>query len=211
MVYRRHGDRIGATRMVKFAWKSRPVSTRRPLGWQARLSDGAPRVSRTGTKPCCAGHTPISRGLPRGSKPLGVPVLYLGDLFERPEIRDLLAVMSLTCEPERGGLLRVATFPEYCIPLEDVRAVLGFAAAEGIFPLQAIARIDEISGITDAGRRGLGSLRSHLDFVRPGTSAAVHAVRVSLYAKPVPRHSCSTMTRSPAHASALRSINSCSS
>ena len=81
--------------------------------------------------------------------------------------------MSLTCEPERGGLLRVATFPEYCIPLEDVRAVLGFAVAEDLFPLQAIARIDEMPGITDAGRRGLALLRSHLDFVRPGTPAAV--------------------------------------
>ena len=120
----------------------------------------------------CRSHTYLARFASR-LEALGIPVLYLGDLFERPEIRDLLALMSLTCEPERGGLLRVATFPEYCIPLEDVRAVLGFAAAEGIFPLQAIARIDEISGITDAGRRGLGSLRSHLDFVRPGTPAAI--------------------------------------
>ena len=120
----------------------------------------------------CRSHTYLARFASR-LEALGIPVLYLGDLFERPEIRDLLALMSFTCEPERGGLLRVATFPEYGIPLEDVRAVLGFAAAEDLFPLQAIARIDEIPGITDAGRRGLGSLRSHLDFVRPGTPAAV--------------------------------------
>ena len=120
----------------------------------------------------CRSHTYLARFASR-LEALGIPVLYLGDLFERPEIRDLLALMSFTCEPERGGLLRIATFPEYGIPLEDVRAVLGFAATEDLFPLQAIARIDEIPGITDAGRRGLGSLRSHLDFVRPGTPAAV--------------------------------------
>ena len=120
----------------------------------------------------CRSHTYLARFTAR-LEALGIPVLYLGDLFERPEIRDLLALISFTCEPERGGLLRVATFPEYGIPLEDVRAVLRFAAAEDIFPLQAISRIDEISGITDAGRRGVGSLKSHLDFVGPGTPAAV--------------------------------------
>ena len=120
----------------------------------------------------CRSHTFLARFASR-LEALGIPVLYLGDLFERPEIRDLLALMSLTCEPERGGLLRVATFPEYGIPLQDVRAVLGFAAAEDLFPLQAIARIDEIPGITDAGRQGLALLRYHLDFVRPGTPAAV--------------------------------------
>ena len=135
----------------------------------------------------CRSHTFLARFASR-LEALGIPVLYLGDLFERPEIRDLLALMSLTCEPERGGLLRVATFPEYGIPLQDVRAVLGFAAAEDLFPLQAIARIDEIPGITDAGRRGLALLRSHLDFVRPGTPAAVLLFRVSLHAKPIPGH-----------------------
>ena len=114
-----------------------------------------PEASRTGIRPCCAGPTRISHGSRRGSEALGTPVLYLGDLFERPEIRDLLALISFPCEPERGGLLRVATFPEYAIPLEDVRAVLEFAAADDLFPLQAIARIDEIPGITDAGRRGV--------------------------------------------------------
>ncbi len=119
----------------------------------------------------CRSHTFLARFASR-LEALGIPVLYLGDLFERPEIRDLLALISLTCEPKRGGLLRVATFPEYGIPLQDVRAVLGFAAAEEIFPLQAIDRINEIPGITDAGRRGLASVRSHLGFVQPGTPAA---------------------------------------
>lgn len=120
----------------------------------------------------CRSHTYLARFASR-LEALGTPVLYLGDLFERPEIRDLLALISFTCEPVRGGLLRVATFPEYAIPLEDVRAVFRFAAAEDLFPLQALARVHEIPGITDAGRRGLASLRSHLDFVRPGTPAAI--------------------------------------
>ena len=119
----------------------------------------------------CRSHSFLARFASR-LEALSIPVLYLGDLFERQEIRDLLALISFTCEPERGGLLRVAVFPEYGIPLQDVRAVLGFAAAEDLFPLQVIARIDEIPGITETGRRGLASLRSHLGFVQPGTPAA---------------------------------------
>ena len=36
----------------------------------------------------------------------------LGDLFERSEIRDLLAVVSLSAGDGRG-LVRIAEFPEY--------------------------------------------------------------------------------------------------
>ena len=119
----------------------------------------------------CRSHTYLARFALR-LEALGIPVLYLGDLFERQEIRDLLALISFTCEPECGGLLRLAVFPEYSIPLQDVRAVLGFATTEGIYPLQAIARIDEIQGITNAGMQGLALLRSHLCFVQPGIRAA---------------------------------------
>ena len=102
----------------------------------------------------------------------GIPVLYLGDLFERPEIRDMLALISFTCEPERGGLLRVATFPEYNIPLKDVRTVLAFATAENIYPLQAIRRLNDITDLSKIGRQKLTLLESHLAFVQPGTLAA---------------------------------------
>ena len=119
----------------------------------------------------CRSHTYLARIALR-LEALGIPVLYLGDLFERPEIRDLLALISFTCEPERGGLLRLAVFPEYGIPLQDVRAVLGFAAAQDIYPVEAIARIDDIGGVTEAGSQGLALLRSHLGFVQPGTPAA---------------------------------------
>ena len=135
----------------------------------------------------CRSHTYLARFALR-LESLGIPVLYLSDLFERAEIRDLLALISFTCEPKRGGLLRVAAFPEYGIPLQDVRVVLGFAAAEDIYPLQAIVRIDEIGGVTEAGRRGLALLKSHLGFVQPGTPAAAPVVRISLHTKPISGH-----------------------
>lgn len=117
----------------------------------------------------CRSHTNLARFAAR-LEAHGIPVLYLGDLFERPEIRDMLALISFTCEPERGGLLRVAQFPEYNIPLDDVRAVLEFAQAQDVYPLSALARLDEISKLTAKGREGLARLASHLFFVQPGTT-----------------------------------------
>lgn len=117
----------------------------------------------------CRSHTNLARFASR-LEAHGIPVLYLGDLFERPEIRDMLALLSFTCEPERGGLLRVARFPEYSIPLDDVRAVLAFAGAQKIYPLEAIAHLDDIPNLTPEGRLGLALLSMHLDYVRQGTA-----------------------------------------
>lgn len=120
----------------------------------------------------CRSHTNLAR-FAAGLEAQGVPVLYLGDLFERPEIRDMLALLSFTCEPERGGLLRVAGFPEYAVPLEDVRAVLAFARKQETNPLDAIRRLDDIPELTASGRRGLARLAEHLADVHPGTPPAV--------------------------------------
>jgi len=53
-----------------------------------------------------------------------VPVLYLGALLERPEIKDLLCLLALLADPGGSALLRVAAFPEYDVPQADALAVL---------------------------------------------------------------------------------------
>ena len=112
----------------------------------------------------------------------GIPVLYLGDLFERPEVRDLLSLVSLTCEPKRGGLLRVATFPQYSVPLEDVRAVLEYARVQDITPVEVLRRLDQVTQLTGAGRRGLTLLSEHLDGISFNTPAA-HFVSTYLFSR----------------------------
>ncbi len=69
----------------------------------------------------------IGAGLER----LGVPISYLGDLFARDEVRDLMAVLAIGAEPGGIGLLRVATRPPYGVPRADVLAVIRCAAASG--------------------------------------------------------------------------------
>ncbi|MDB5575340.1 MAG: UvrD/REP helicase [Bradyrhizobium sp.] len=55
---------------------------------------------------------------------LGIPVLFLGSLFERPEVKDLLCLLSLLVDGRAMGLARVACMPPFRMSLADVAAVL---------------------------------------------------------------------------------------
>ena len=101
---------------------------------------------------------------------LGIPLLYLGDLFERPEIRDLLALLSIDAEPGGIGLVRVAQLPEYDATPQDALAVISWAKEERVSIIDALCRTAEIENLTEAGRVGLARLSAHLEGVGPATS-----------------------------------------
>ncbi|HYD17687.1 MAG TPA: ATP-dependent helicase [Patescibacteria group bacterium] len=50
----------------------------------------------------------------------GIAVLHLGSLFEREEVRDLLAILTLAVDPFGSGLVRIGAMPRYDIPLQDI-------------------------------------------------------------------------------------------
>jgi superfamily I DNA/RNA helicase/Zn-dependent peptidase ImmA (M78 family) len=54
----------------------------------------------------------------------GVPTLYVGELLERPEIKDILAVIQVIVERMPRALLRVASLTEPSMGLADVQAIL---------------------------------------------------------------------------------------
>ena len=135
----------------------------------------------------CRSHNNLARFASR-LEAQGIPVLYLGDLFERPEVRDMLALISLTCEPKRGGLLRVASFPEYNVPLEDARAVLTFAASENIYPLQAMTRLDKITGPYRNWPPRVGIARVSFDICTTRNPCGGFTIRISPHAKQVSGH-----------------------
>lgn len=97
-----------------------------------------------------------------GLEATGIPVLYLGDLFERSEVRDLLAILSFVCEPRRGGLLRLAELAPYRMDLADVRRFLTEAGERDCTPFDLLSKLDEIDGLTPAGRTALATLREDL-------------------------------------------------
>ncbi len=91
----------------------------------------------------------------------GIPVLYLGNLFERPEIRNLLSLIALACEPDGRGLIRVARFDEYGIPLSDVQALLALARERSIpFPRALSLRLNLPGSLRRQSCLSLPSARS---------------------------------------------------
>ena len=113
----------------------------------------------------CRSHTTLGR-IGAELERAGVPVLYLGDLFERPEVRDMLSLLSLACELDGRGLVRVARFPEYNISLSDVLALLGLARDREIpFP-DALDLASITDTISTQGKERLTLLKGHLDGLR---------------------------------------------
>jgi superfamily I DNA/RNA helicase len=82
-----------------------------------------------------------------------IPALFLGDLLARPEVKDLLSLLSLACEGHGQGLLRAVTMPEYASSREAVRAVLREAQGSGRPALACLATSAE---------PGLRRLHAHL-------------------------------------------------
>lgn len=125
---------------------------------EAERADGVPYREQV---VLCRTHTNLAR-IGAALEERGVPVLYLGDLFEREEVRDLLALLSLACGDERG-LVRVARFPEYSIPLRDVRTLLKVARDEGHDFPDALELASERDDISDSGKAGSALLAAHLE------------------------------------------------
>ncbi|MGJ4903157.1 UvrD-helicase domain-containing protein [Bradyrhizobium sp. HKCCYLS2058] len=76
----------------------------------------------------------------------GIPVLHLGSLFEREEIRDLLSLLSLATDRFGAGLVRICTMPRYQASLQDVKRLLAHLDG-GDKP--ALSRLDELAELPD--------------------------------------------------------------
>lgn len=93
---------------------------------------------------------------------LGVPLLYLGDLFERKEIRDLLSLVALDAEFGGIGLVRVAAFPEYQVPREDALTLIRWTQVNRVPIFDGLTRVSELEGLSEQGRAGLAMLGAQL-------------------------------------------------
>src|SRR5690606_28632301 len=86
------------------------------------------RQRETGTPFCrqallCASNARLSE-IAEGLETRGIPVLHLGSIFERPDIKNLLALLSMLTDPQVAGLVRVATMAGHEMPLQDVMHVI---------------------------------------------------------------------------------------
>jgi DNA helicase II / ATP-dependent DNA helicase PcrA len=102
-------------------------------------------------------HTTLAR-LARHLERSGVPCLYFGDFFERPEIRDLLSLLSLVAERAGIGFFRAAQLQQYAVPPADIAAVFRWRREQDIAMQVALRRHNEIPDISERGRAALRRL-----------------------------------------------------
>jgi len=100
----------------------------------------------------------------------GIPVLYLGPLFERSEIKDLLCVLSIVAEDVGPGLVRAAGLPEYGVPLEDALAVINTAKETEQRVSDLLQKLEGANGLSPKGREGLRLLGDHVQGMTRGTT-----------------------------------------
>lgn len=102
----------------------------------------------------CSGNDKLAK-FARRLERLGIPVLYLGSLFERSEIKDLLCLLSLMVDRRAMGLLRLAAMPQHNVSLADIDRVLNHLKAHGSEPRQWAHESLTIEGLTADGAEGM--------------------------------------------------------
>jgi len=103
----------------------------------------------------------------------GIPALHLGSLFERDEVRDLLALLSLAVDPTCSGMVRVATMPGYAFSLQDTYALLGFAN-EDVTRNPSLGRLGSLSsapGLSSTAKASIERLARDLGGLGANASA----------------------------------------
>lgn len=101
----------------------------------------------------------------------GIAVLHLGSLFERDEVRDLLALLSLAVDRFGDGLTRIGAMARYDVPLQDVYVATRSLRAGDTRALEGLLSLAATPGLSAEGARAIGLLASDLDGLRTSTSA----------------------------------------
>ena len=98
----------------------------------------------------------------------GIPVLHLGSLFEREEVRDLLAILSLAADQRGEALVRIASSSRYNVSLQDVFVALAAIDRRAFGELDGLARAE---GVSVEGAAGFRRLAEDLAGLNQGASA----------------------------------------
>lgn len=83
----------------------------------------------------CTGNERLSE-IGRDLERMGVPVLFLGSLFERPEVKDLLSLLSILVDRRAMGLVRAACSNEFAMSMPDVAIVLDHLRVANLPPAE---------------------------------------------------------------------------
>src|ERR1035437_4454679 len=134
---------------------------------QVALADAIEELRREGygyrdQAVLCTGNEKLST-IGQDLERLGVPVLFLGSLFERPEVKDLLALLSVLVDRRAMGLVRIGCWPDFTISFTDVAAICEHLRAAEHAPASWLQHIESVPDVSDGGRQALGKLAAALE------------------------------------------------
>lgn len=109
----------------------------------------------------CTGNEKLSV-LAQDLERLGIPVLLLGSLFARTEVKDLLAFLSVLTDRRAMGLVRLACWPEFKMSIMDVAAVLDHLRDDQSTPVEWMRDPSGIQGLSEGGQATLVRLSTVL-------------------------------------------------
>jgi superfamily I DNA/RNA helicase len=92
-----------------------------------------------------------------------IPVLHLGSFFEREEIRDLLALLTLAVDSFGDGLARAGAMRRYDVPLNDVALATKRMRETTEVAAVKLHEVIEAGGFSDQGAHGLNKLAEDLE------------------------------------------------
>ncbi len=106
-----------------------------------------------------------------GLEARGIPVLHLGSLFEREEIRDLLALLNLAIDSFGDAMVRVGALPRYALTLQDVYQIAKTIRDDHISTLEGLAALQADVALSVDGRAGLTRLVEDLTDLKNTSTA----------------------------------------
>lgn len=109
----------------------------------------------------CTGNEKLTK-LGQTLERLGIPVMFLGSLFERPEVKDLFSMLSVLTDRRATGLVRIASGEDFAMPIADVCAVLDHFSANESEAGQWIRTAHQVPGISDQAKAALQKLSTAL-------------------------------------------------
>lgn len=106
----------------------------------------------------CKGNARLAE-IAAGLEKRGIPVLFLGPLFDRLEIKQAMSLLSLIVDPRAMGILGIASLPVFNIPLEDVSMCIDLLRkGEQPDQLDWRGRFANFEGFSEVGHAGIAAL-----------------------------------------------------
>ena len=128
----------------------------------------APQIGFRGQAVLCSGNDRLAR-IGRELERRGIPVLHLGNLFDRPEVKDLLALLSLLVDRRAVALVRRPVLPgfEAGLDLAGAAAVLDHLRGLDVAPMSWVQGGASLPSLSDADSAALANVGAMLNGFGP--------------------------------------------